>query len=160
MICRLTNNLSFDKLTKICRSTNDLSFHKLTKDKFGFFRAETWTKLNFCNLVHESALLVSCRALLKHSKLRLECCINGEITFLYRWRYRMFCLAEIDCYCLPWSMHRYTGVTSLIFSWEKYQYLFTLQKPYMTSLVTALSERMFVLEKLKLTLMQTLFIRN
>ena len=33
MICRLTNNLPFDKLT------NDLSFHKLTnlsKDKFGF----------------------------------------------------------------------------------------------------------------------------
>ena len=30
----------------------------------------------------------------------------------------------------------------------------------MTSLVIALSERMFVLEKLKLTLMQTLFIRN
>ena len=81
MICRLTNNLFFDKLTMIYWSTNDLSLHKLTnlsKGKFGFFRAWAWINLNFRNLVHESVPLTSCRALLSYSTLRLEWCINGE----------------------------------------------------------------------------------
>ena len=41
----------------------------------------------------------------------------------------MFCLAGIDCYRRPLSMHKQTGVTSLIFSQEKCPYLSTLQKP-------------------------------
>ena len=88
-------------------------------------------KIKFPQSFHESVPLVSCRALLKHSKLMIFSIDGGTG--------RSLCLAGIDCYRRPLFMHRYTCVTSLIFSREKCPYLFTMF--YVTSLVIALHLR-------------------